>query len=71
MIGSLGLPEILLILALALIIFGPRKLPSIGKSLGRAMSEFRRASSDIQKTLVEEVEMEDKKDDQQEPPSAG
>ncbi len=41
---SLGVPELILILVLALIIFGPRKLPEIGKSLGKTLNEFRRAS---------------------------
>lgn len=56
MIGSLGGPEILLILVIALIVFGPRKLPEIGKGLGRMMAEFRRASNDFKRTIEEEVE---------------
>jgi TatA/E family protein of Tat protein translocase len=54
MFGSLGPGELLLIFAL--IVFGPRKLPEIGKSLGRMMFEFRRASSDLQRTIEDEVE---------------
>jgi TatA/E family protein of Tat protein translocase len=56
MIGSLGGPEIFLILVIALIVFGPRKLPEIGKSLGRMLSEFRKASNDFKRTIEEEVE---------------
>ncbi|MGE5560925.1 MAG: twin-arginine translocase TatA/TatE family subunit [Chloroflexota bacterium] len=41
---SLGLPELIIILVLALIIFGPGKLPDVGRALGRAMAEFRRAA---------------------------
>lgn len=41
---SLGLPELIVILVLALIIFGPGKLPEVGQALGRAMAEFRRAA---------------------------
>ena len=56
MFGTLGGPEILLILFIALIVFGPRKLPEIGKSLGKMMVEFRRASNDFRRTIEEEVE---------------
>jgi len=56
MIGSLGGPEIFLILVIALIVFGPRKLPEIGKSMGRMMAEFRKASNDFKRTIEEEVE---------------
>lgn len=41
---SLGMPELILILILALIVFGPRKLPEVGRSLGKTINEFRRAS---------------------------
>jgi TatA/E family protein of Tat protein translocase len=56
MFGTLGGPELLLILVIALIVFGPRKLPEIGKSLGKMMVEFRRASNDFKRTIEEEVE---------------
>jgi len=55
MFGSLGLPELIMIFVLALLLFGPRKLPEIGKSLGKAMGEFRRASNDLKRSLEEEV----------------
>jgi sec-independent protein translocase protein TatA len=55
MFGSIGLPELLLIFVVALLLFGPRKLPEIGKTLGKAMNEFRRASNDLQRSLEEEV----------------
>ena len=55
MIGSLGLPEMLFILVVALLIFGPRKLPEIGRTMGKALGEFRRATSDLKRTL--DVEM--------------
>ena len=58
MFGPVGGPEILLILVLALIVFGPRKLPEIGKSLGKMIVEFRRASTDFKRTIEEEVEAE-------------
>jgi TatA/E family protein of Tat protein translocase len=56
MFGTLGGPELFLILVIALIVFGPRKLPEIGKNLGRMMAEFRKASADFQRTIEEEVE---------------
>jgi len=55
MFGSLGIQEILLILALALLIFGPRRLPELGKTIGRALAEFRRASNDVKSTIEREI----------------
>jgi len=55
MIGSLGLPELVVIFVVALLLFGPRKMPQIGQSIGRALSEFRRASNDFKRTIEEEV----------------
>lgn len=51
MFGSLGFSEVMMILIIGLIIFGPKKLPEIGRSLGNAIREFRRASNDIVNTL--------------------
>lgn len=56
MFGTLGGPEVLLILVLALIVFGPRKLPEIGKSMGKMLAEFRKASNDFKRTIEDEVE---------------
>src|SRR5512145_10379 len=58
MFGTLGGPELFLIFVVALIVFGPRKLPEIGKSLGKMMGEFRRASNDFRSTIESEVEAE-------------
>ena len=58
MFGPLGGQELVLILVLALIVFGPRRLPEIGKSMGRLLSEFRKASTDFQRTIEDEVEAE-------------
>jgi sec-independent protein translocase protein TatA len=55
---NLGMPEIMIILVIALIVFGPRKLPELGKSLGKAMGQFRRASEDFKRTWEQEVELE-------------
>jgi TatA/E family protein of Tat protein translocase len=58
MFGSLGGPELILILVIALIVFGPRKLPEIGKSMGKMLMEFRRASNEFKRTVEDEVESE-------------
>lgn len=55
MFGSLGFPEILLILVLALLLFGPKRLPEIGRTIGKGLSEFRRASNELKRTLDAEV----------------
>jgi sec-independent protein translocase protein TatA len=53
--GNLGIQEMIVIFVIALIIFGPKKLPEIGKSLGKGIAEFKRASSDLVKTWEEEA----------------
>ena len=53
--GSLGVPEMIFIFVLALLIFGPRKLPELGRNLGKALSEFRRASSELRATVEDEM----------------
>lgn len=62
MFGSLGGSEVFLILVIALIVFGPRKLPEIGKSVGKMLGEFRKASSDFKQTIENEVEAEKLRD---------
>lgn len=62
MFGSIGLPELLIIFTIALIIFGPRKLPELGRSLGRSLNEFKRASNELRHTLDEEIRIEDQRD---------
>lgn len=54
--GNLGMPELIFIFALALLILGPKKLPELGKQLGRGLGEFKRASNDLKRTLEDEVE---------------
>jgi TatA/E family protein of Tat protein translocase len=58
MFGSIGGPEILLIFVLALLLFGPRRLPEIGKTIGKTLGEFRRATSEFTVSLEREVEIE-------------
>jgi sec-independent protein translocase protein TatA len=53
--GSLGVPEMIFIFVLALLLFGPKKLPEVGRTLGKAMSEFRRASSELKATFDREM----------------
>ena len=69
MFGSIGMPELIIILVIALIIFGPRKLPELGKSLGRSLNEFKRASADLQNTLEQEIKLEEQKEKQPTPPA--
>jgi sec-independent protein translocase protein TatA len=57
--GSLGLPEIIFILLLALLIFGPKRLPEIGRTLGKGMSEFRKASNDLKRTINAELSLDE------------
>jgi len=59
MFGSLGFQEILLILVLALLIFGPRKLPEIGRPLGKSLAEFRRATNELKRSIETEVQAEE------------
>lgn len=66
--GSLGMPEILMILVIALIIFGPRKLPELGKTLGNSLAQFRRASEDFKRQWEDEVEIERRRIDVPEAP---
>src|SRR4051812_39842692 len=62
MFGSLGMPELVIILVIALIVFGPRKLPELGRSLGKSIGEFKRASNELRNTLDEEIRVEEQKD---------
>lgn len=59
MFGSIGMPELIVIFVIALIIFGPRKLPELGKSLGKSIAEFKRASNELRNTLEEEIRIDD------------
>jgi sec-independent protein translocase protein TatA len=59
MFGSIGMPELIIIFVIALIIFGPRKLPELGRSLGKSLAEFKKASTELQRTLEEEIRIEE------------
>jgi TatA/E family protein of Tat protein translocase len=59
MFGNIGFPELLIILAIALLIFGPKKLPEVGKSIGRAIREFRKASDEIKEKIDQEIQADE------------
>lgn len=61
MLGSIGMPELIVIFVIALIIFGPRKLPELGRSLGKGINEFKRASNELKHTFEEEVRIEEQR----------
>jgi TatA/E family protein of Tat protein translocase len=61
MFGSLGIPELLLIFVVALIVFGPKRLPEIGRTLGKALGEFKKATDDLKNTIEREVQVEELK----------
>jgi sec-independent protein translocase protein TatA len=57
-VPSIGAPELLVIIVLALIIFGPRRLPEIGRTVGKSMREFRRAASEIRAEIQQDLDEE-------------
>ena len=59
MFGTIGMPELIVIFVIALVIFGPRKLPELGRSLGRSINEFKKASNELRSTLEEEIRIEE------------
>jgi len=61
MFGSLGMPELIVIFVIALIVFGPRKLPELGRSLGRSIAEFKKATNELQNTLEQEIEADERR----------
>ena len=70
MLGSIGMPELIIIFVIALIIFGPRKLPELGRSLGKSINEFKRASNELKNTLDEEIRVEEQRStERQRPPN--
>lgn len=54
-VGPLGVPELIFLFILALLIFGPKKLPELGRTLGKALTEFRRASNELRNVVEDEV----------------
>ena len=62
MFGSLGFPEMILIFIIALIVFGPKRLPDIGRTIGKALGEFKKATDDFKNTIEREVRVEELKE---------
>lgn len=58
---GLGMQEMIVILVIALLIFGPKKLPELGRSLGRGLAEFKRASEELKEGLAVELSAEEEK----------
>ena len=56
---NLGFPELMVIFVIALLVFGPRKLPELGRSLGKSLAEFKKATNDLKRTWEEEVKTEE------------
>jgi sec-independent protein translocase protein TatA len=61
MFGSLGIPELILIFIVALLVFGPKRLPEIGRTLGKALGEFKKATDDLKNTIEREVQVDEMK----------
>lgn len=61
MFGSLGMPELIVIFVIALVVFGPRKLPELGRSLGRGIAEFKKATNELQQTLEQEIQADEER----------
>lgn len=58
----IGFPELIIILVIALVIFGPGKLPSVGKSIGESIKEFKKATNELAKDSSDTAKTEDKKE---------
>jgi sec-independent protein translocase protein TatA len=65
---GIGMPEMIIILVIALIVIGPNKLPELAKSLGKGLAEFKKATEDFQKNVQEEARKSDEKETKSTPP---
>jgi TatA/E family protein of Tat protein translocase len=61
MFGSIGGTEILIILVIALVVFGPKRLPELGRTIGKGLGEFRRASNDLKRSLEDEITLDERR----------
>jgi len=66
---GIGMPELVIIFVIALLVFGPKELPKIGKTIGRAMGEFRRASDELKDGIQREIEMVEREQSEATPSS--
>ena len=71
MFGSIGGTELLVILVLILVVFGPRRLPEFGRTIGKGLAEFKRASNDLRRSLEDEISLEDPRPPRSEDRSSG
>src|ERR1700685_2152967 len=61
--GTLGVPEMMVIFLLALVLFGPKKLPELGRTIGKALTEFRRASTELKSSFEREMQTLEREND--------
>jgi len=64
---GIGMPELIVIFIVALLVFGPKKLPDLGKALGRGLAEFKRASEELKEGLSRDLSLDE--DDKPSPPA--
>lgn len=62
MFGPIGGTELLVILVIVLLVFGPRRLPEFGRTIGKGLAEFKRASNDLRRSLEEEMTLEERRE---------
>jgi Tat protein translocase TatB subunit len=60
MFGSIGGTELLIIVVIALVVFGPKRLPELGRTVGKGLNEFRRASNDLKRSLEDEIALDER-----------
>lgn len=60
MFGSIGGSELLIIMLIVLVVFGPKKLPELGRTIGKGLGEFRRASNDLRRSLEDEIALDER-----------
>jgi len=65
---GIGMPELIIIFVIALLVFGPKELPKIGKTIGRAMGDFRRASDELKDGIQREIDMVEHEQSEMAPP---